>query len=241
VITEALSFVWLGDLFVDHAHPNVRVKPPPPRPPCYHIELSILGLSITHLYHEPLWSRLLVHRWGQPLALFDCMMRVRGRYRWVAVLDFDEYIIPKQASSIGQLLQETHSSKGHCSTQFTVPGRVVCSGCKHQYHMFPGEQQTAYAEDRLPLSEQPRPNLTLACLQPAVGFHHILWSTVTADFPDHMKSVVDPMAVTVPGIHSSSVKTYKNCSGTMQLTPSQVGARPQLLHANKTIWAAALY
>lgn len=149
------------------------------------------------------------------------MLRARGRFRWVAVLDFDEYLVPKQAQTIGEVFQQIHTTSGHCSAQYTFTGRVVCSGCRHQYHTVPGAGPT---EQPLPVREGPHPfSSAVLCLQPTVGFHHILWSTVTADAADHLKSVVDPMAVMAPGVHSSSVGSFKGCSGTVQLAPSQVG------------------
>jgi hypothetical protein len=154
------------------------------------------------------------------------MLRARGHYRWVAVLDFDEYLVPKQATTIGQLFQQAHMAAGQCSSQYIFTGRVVCSGCRHQYHNIPGLQdKTGTAVQQLPVSEQPNPNSTAACLQPTVGFHHMLWSTVIADTTDHVKSVVGPMAVTLPGVHTSPTRAYNNCSGTVQLAPAQVGVQ----------------
>lgn len=152
------------------------------------------------------------------------MLRARARYRWVVVLDFDEYIVPKQTQTLSQLFQQIHNSSGGCNVQYTFPGSVVCSGCRHQYHITPGVQNSTVAG--LHVAEAPHAHVGAACLQPAVGFHHMLWSSVTADAHDHYKSVIDPMAVVQPGVHSSTVGSFHGCQGSVQLTKSQVGVGP---------------
>lgn len=171
-----------------------------------------------------------MHRWGQPLALADCVLRARGRYRWVAILDFDEYLVPKQVPTISQLFQHIHNSTGHCNTQYTFTGRVVCSGCRHQYHSIPNSS-TASTVPPLHVHEAPYADLGATCLQPTVGFHHMLWSSVVGDATDHDKSVVDPMAVTLPGVHTSSMGTFSGCGGTVKL------AVPQVRTGQAYLWA----
>jgi hypothetical protein len=156
-------------------------------------------------------------------------MRARARHRWVAVLDFDEYIVPKQAPTLSQLFQQIHSSTGHCNAQYTFPGSVVCSGCRHKYHRSPGTQNITVPD--LHVTEAPHANASTACLQPAVGFHHMLWSSMTADASDHVKSVIDPMAVTLPGVHSRTMGSFKGCQGTVALSKAQVGVMVALSDA----------
>lgn len=44
---------------------------------------------------------LLVHYFGQIAAIQDCLMRSVGRHRWVAVVDFDEYIVGRGTAEVG--------------------------------------------------------------------------------------------------------------------------------------------
>lgn len=110
------------------------------------------------------------------------------------------------------------------------------SGCRHQYHANHALQNTTVPN--LHVAEAPHADAGAACFQPAVGFHHILWSSVTADAHDHYKSVIDPMAVVQPGVHTSTVGSFNGCQGSVQLSKSQVDVSPLCWGSSKACGSA---
>lgn len=184
--------------------------------------------------HKSMWSRLTrvvrcplslpppacaQHRWGQPLAILDCLARTAGTYRWVAVMDFDEYLVPRAAPSLPQLLRDAAGPDG-LAAQYTFPGRILCSGCQHQFHRVPGSNSSSVQP--LKVAEAPRSDMAAACLEPLADFQHVLWSSVASQEHDHQKSIVDPMAVVFPGIHTHTIGAFNGIGRALTLQPTQV-------------------
>lgn len=156
--------------------------------------------------------------WGQSLAILDCLTRTAGRYRWTAVMDFDEYLVPRAATTILQLLLGVG-----LAVQYTFPGRVLCSGCRHQFHLVRGAGHSSGEHPLQPLrvAQGPDSGMGASCLEPVADFQHLLWSSVVSDAADHKKCVVDPLAVSFPGIHTHSVQAFNGISQQMEVQPSQ--------------------
>ena len=105
--------------------------------------------------------------------------------RFAFIHDFDEYIIPRkpQNQNLSSLLREI-SGSDKLASQYSFVGKRLCSGCSAREH---GKNATACG------------------LQPRIGFSHLLGSSTLSSQPDHIKSIVDPRAVTQAAVHSSSV------------------------------------
>jgi hypothetical protein len=127
-----------------------------------------------------------------------------AKHRWVAVLDIDEYILPKSAATpnwpalLQQLVQD---NGGRAAAEYSFSGVKVCSGC-------------------IQLKQQEQGDVPAACRQPAtVGFHHITWpSAVLSCQPgkqcDYKKTIVDPLAVGQAHVHSTAnFSPYSLASG----------------------------
>lgn len=168
--------------------------------------------SPSHMLHEC--------RWGQQLARMDCVLRVAGRYRWVAIHDFDEYLVPTQAQTLSELLRRAGSK---LVVQYTFPGRVLCSGCRHQYHLIGGGSSNNSAK-QVPVAQGPRSGMGAACLEPAANFNHLLWSNVFSTGEDTVKNILDPMAVVLPTGHGHThdMTAFNNIGGAVTFEPSVV-------------------
>jgi hypothetical protein len=129
-----------------------------------------------------------------------------AKHRWVAVLDIDEYILPKAAAATDwhTLLQQlVQNNGGRAAAEYSFSGVKMCSGCI---------QQQQQQQDSVPAS----------CKQPpTVGFHHITWpSTLLCSKPgkqsDYKKTIVDPLAVGQAHVHSTaSFSPYGLVSGSV--------------------------
>ena len=53
----------------------------------------------------------LLHYFGQPVALSDCMYRLLNRYRWILMVDFDEFVVPRKVDSLKPMLREVTKRK----------------------------------------------------------------------------------------------------------------------------------
>jgi hypothetical protein len=104
--------------------------------------------------------------------------------------------------------------------QLRFMGLRLCSGCVHQLHQLTQQQQqqqqqqgaaSTAASSSSVKSHKVYKGLSntsssssvpfQACLQPAVGFSHLLWSSLIADAPHHYKSIADPFGVEQAGVH----------------------------------------
>jgi hypothetical protein len=136
-----------------------------------------------------------IAHWGQTLAIQDCVYRaMAAKHRWVAVLDIDEYILPKAAATTNwpTLLQQLiQSNGGRAAAEYSFSGVKMCSGC--------------IQSNQLEHENEPS-----ACRQPpTIGFHHITWpSTLLCSKPgrpaDYKKTIVDPLAVGQAHVHSTA-------------------------------------
>lgn len=163
-----------------------------------------------------LQDNYLIAEWGRALALQDCMYRtMTERHRWVAVVDFDEYLVPRQVAH-GQTWQGLlRQLAKDCvfKTEYQFQGFTVCSGCSHAHHQQqvkedphphkPGEKVLTFKT-----IDAANPSTHGLCLRPAVGFHHILWSTVVANDKEELRSITDPFSVEQAGMGKSQFSRY---------------------------------
>ena len=98
--------------------------------------------------------------WGQNLALNDCLYRARGRYRFVAIIDTDEFILPRLHLSIPDLLS---SIPPHA--EYRIDSWKVC------YHQDTG----GYAHSLWPMALETHETLGKSIVDPsrvlAAGVH----------------------------------------------------------------------
>jgi hypothetical protein len=139
-----------------------------------------------------------------------------AKHRWVAVLDLDEYILPKPEDMPNwlDLLQQIIQSKGgKAAAEYSFSGVKLCSGCVPQP-----------AEKLLMLDQKDVP---AACQQPlTVGFHHITWpSALLPSKLDQKKSIVDPRAVGQAGVHSTEVFSAYSLSSGSTSVPRTVAVK----------------
>jgi hypothetical protein len=155
----------------------------------------------------PLQDNYAIAHWGQTLAIQDCVYRaMAAKHRWAAVLDIDEYILPKSAATPNwpALLQQlAQDNGGRAAAEYSFSGVKMCSGCIQQ-------------------QQQEQDNVPDACKQPVtVGFHHITWpSAVLCSQPgqqcDYKKTIVDPLAVGQAHVHSTAnISPYSLVSGSV--------------------------
>jgi hypothetical protein len=158
----------------------------------------IMCQLLTMFTCAPLQDNYAFAHWGQTLAIQDCVYRaMAAEHRWVAVLDIDEYILPKAAATpnwhaLLQLLVQDNG--GRAAAEYSFSGVKMCSGCIQQ-------------------KQQEQANVTAACRQPVtVGFHHVTWpsrlaAAVLCSQPgqqcEYIKTVVDLLAVGPAYVHST--------------------------------------
>lgn len=124
--------------------------------------------------------------------------------------------------------------------QFRFMGQRLCSGCLHQLHQLTQQQQLDAAAKSSSssssksyqvykaLSNSSSSVPANACLQPTVGFSHLLWSSLVAAAPDHYKSIVDPSAVEQAGVHRI-VELSQYWPGALQETQPQLAGNASAL------------
>lgn len=85
----------------------------------YHVKMNESSLNALRYYEEKGIVRL-VHipavphyeksrggtKIGSPISINDCLYRNMYRYKWAAVIDFDELIVPEKANSLSDLLKD---------------------------------------------------------------------------------------------------------------------------------------
>jgi len=137
--------------------------------------------------------------------------------------------VPKQARTLPQMLQQL-AATGNLAAQYSMPGRVLCSGCQHQFHLNAGTQSSGSRNSSteghalsLPVAEgHNSSSMGATCLTPVADFQHVLWSTVFALGPDHSKAIVDPMSVIFPGVHTHAVRATRNEQHSLTVPATQV-------------------
>lgn len=156
-----------------------------------------------------------IAHWGQTLAIQDCVYRaMAAKHRWVAVLDIDEYIVPKVAAATNwsALLQQLiQSNGGRAAAEYSFSGVKMCSGCIQQ--------------------QQKQSSVPPACKQPpTIGFHHITWpSTLLCSKPglpsDYKKTIVDPLAVGQAHVHSTAAFSPFSLVSGIVIVPKDVAVK----------------
>jgi hypothetical protein len=117
--------------------------------------------SIPCSYHQDIYG---IPWWGQELALQDCLYRTMGRYRWVAMVDIDEWITPRLPSLLTWPSLLAKQTGAHYHAAYSFQNAILCSECANQF--------VANGTALLPIDVAP----ARGALQPTAGFGHILWS-----------------------------------------------------------------
>lgn len=151
-------------------------------------------------YHQDNYG---IRWWGQELAIQDCLYRSMGRYRWVAIMDLDEWIVPRQpdlpnwSALLARLDHPTTIASGYLFSNV-----AVCSECNNQFTPKGNATQNGIAE--LAVVEAPKVKAEL--LMPHAHLTHMVWSGTISSrdwgFASHTKAVVDPWAIALSGVHS---------------------------------------
>lgn len=189
-------------------------------------------------YHQDNYQ---IPHWGQTLAIQDCVYRAMvSKQRWVAVLDLDEYFLPKESSVTNWPSLISHVS-GRYHAEYMFQGFRLCSGCVLDH------AQSSSKTQQLPATaaEAPAAGTPGACMHPSVGLHHMLWSAaVDTHATDHIKSIIAPLAVDVAGVHSTrAFSPYSLSSGSMQVPEKlaiKLHDRVHDIHTGNSTFAARM-
>jgi hypothetical protein len=154
-----------------------------------------------------------------------------AKHRWVAILDLDEYIVPKTSVDWQAMLQQLVSSNnGKATAEYAFAGVKMCSGCLQQ-------QQ--------PLQQQNSTPPAACQMAPKIGFHHIIWpSTLLTGKPDYPKAIVDPLAVGQAAVHSMAQQSPHSLSSGKVSVPEHMAVklhdRVHDIHKSNTTFAARM-
>lgn len=177
--------------------------------------------GVTCAHHQ---DALGIAWWGQTLAIQDCLYRAMARrYRWVVVADFDELLLPRQppgdsggittwASLISQL---TRNGSEPPAQQYSLQGVRTCPACA-----LPGAHPAAAA-----VAAAAAATGGGACEPPSASFKHLLWpAVVPGGSRDHVKSIVDPVAVEQAHVHST-LAFHATSAGRSVTVPRDLGVK----------------
>lgn len=119
-------------------------------------------------------------------------------------------------------------------------GIKVCSGCTGplQYtdqavhgnsssSSDPAQNYQPRAAAAVPFSVRRAPTQGLpdSCLYPSVGFDHILWSAIVSGRQDHVKCIIDPLAVAQAGVHGTARFSSDSLAVGIVTVPSNIAVK----------------